>query len=104
MLAHVAALLMMSTIAGAPEDVLVVRPGAYAAEDLASVRARAPWNALCLEGHRARIVQTVLDREPPLLHTAGERLSVRECPDAVIAMSGAGWKAGPVVTARLAGD
>jgi len=29
---------------------------------------------------------------------------VRGCPDAVIAMSGAGWKAGPVVTAQVAGD
>jgi hypothetical protein len=34
-----AILVMLSTTAGVPEDVLIVRPGAYATEDLASVRA-----------------------------------------------------------------
>jgi len=104
MLLRLAAVLMMSTIGGAPEDVLVLRPGAYATDDVAFVRARTPWNALCREGIGARIVPTVPDQRPPLLHTAGERISLRGCADAVIAMSGSGWKAGPVETAKVAGD
>jgi len=104
MLVRLAAILIMGTIATAPDDILVLRPDAYASDDLASVPVTAPWHALCWEGHRARIVPITLARERPLLHTTGERLSVRGCSDAIIAMSGTGWKAGPVATAEVAGD